>query len=548
MTTGIFALLNSISTNKSLGEDKKDAKYMTINQNVLLGYDSSASNECFQNDINTVTILFQGEIYNKTELYSMLQIEPSTSMESEIIYHLYSLYGMEKALKLLDGVYSFVLYDSNLYNQDFSFTQKIYIVRDPLGVKPLFIFTKNGSSKKDIENSIGFSSNKAAFIPYFESKDNCDIADFPPGTFSKYELSFKTFSEWTLVLENQSFYSPPPMFTTAVKYDMDHVDWYVQGIQVHLEEVIKKQCRYTVGLGVGVGCLLSGGFKSSLIAALVNKEIKNINRMLDSDMVLRTYSIGFAGSLQLKQARETAEYLGTDHQEIIVEESDVYAAIRDVISVVETSDKKTVRETMGKYLIGRWIEENVDDVDFLFHGDGGDALCGGYLYMSEMDQQIDFEMETRRLLETTRSPSYRRIKTMAPFMDVFFVNYYLSIPLHLRSQNVLGKNCHYLLRKAFSTDYLHDELLSPDILRREKAPHCDNWLCKNDLWFFEMVENNMKCPDSDSDSPLQYIKNREQDIEEALYSYHYDSLFPELSEEKEKEKEKDSLDPLCCFY
>jgi len=518
---GFFAIMNDNFPSSEKRIQDENSKYITINQNVLFHYDSSKNEEYFQNNINTINILFQGEIYNKNNLYSILQINPTTYAESEIIYHLYVKYGLEKTLKLLDGVFTFVLYDSNLHNEDASFTQKMYVARDSLGIRPLYIFTKEiNLTQREKRTIVGFGTNISCFSNYFEEeKDEYEMEAFTPGTFSKYELSFKTFSEWKLVSKNNSFYEPPTMFTTVAKNDMDNIEWYIQGIQIYLQEAIKKRCQYVFDSGYHTGCLLSGGLKSSLIAALIN------NEFYSRGIQLETFSIGLKGSYHLKEAKETADFLGTKHHEIIVEEKDIFDSLRDVISVIETFDKKTVRDSIGNYLIGKWIKENTN-IQFLFNGDGGDALCGGYLYMSEMEKYIDFEIETRSLLENTSTTdlirsdkclSTNNIKSMTPFLDVFFVNFYISIPLHIRSQNTLGKNCHYLLRHAFSGE----ELLPKNILQREKRENYDNWFDNNGI-FLEMIEKNKHTYE------FLFIEEKEKDeidLEEKLYRYYYDLLF-----------------------
>ena len=86
--------------------------------------------------INNVSLIFNGEIYNYKELYTELDIEPTTNSDCEVIIHLYIKYGIEHTLRLLDGVYSFVLYDISDINK----LPSIYIARDPLGVRP-FVYS-----------------------------------------------------------------------------------------------------------------------------------------------------------------------------------------------------------------------------------------------------------------------------------------------------------------------------------------------------------------------------------------------------------------------
>ena len=521
--SGIFVLLNHNLCSLKNQNYKKDAKYktFTINQNILLGY-CSVTNECFTNDINTVTIVFEGEIYNKGALYSLLQLIPKTNMDSEVIYYLYNTYGLEKALSLLDGIFTFVLYDSNLHNEDSSFTQKIFIVRDPLGVNPLYTFTQNLhylSTYKEKRYAFGFGYDKASFTGYFD-KSNSELSLFRAGTYSKYELSFKTFSEWKMVSENIPYYLLPSTMTTTLRNDIDNIDWYIQGINIHFREAIRKRCQYLFDLGInvesGVGCLLTGGFKSSLLATLVKKEFQ---RILGKDVVLQTCSVGLKDSVVLKQAKETSEFLDTKHYEIMVSKEEMISSLRDVISVVETEDKKIIRDGIGTFLAGKWIRENTE-IQFLFHGEGGDALCGGFSYMSNMEKQIDFETETRKLVtqvsqdvlvRCNKCLSTHFIKPMTPFLDLFFVNYYLSIPLHIRSQNVLGRDCLYLLRKAFSENDCQQKLLPQNILeRKKKDDEYLGWLGCYDSYYIEMLETTTKTK------------------EENFYHFLFASLFPRL--------------------
>jgi asparagine synthase (glutamine-hydrolysing) len=381
------------------------------------------------------------------------------------------------------------------------------------------MFTKDFySKKKNKENVFGFASDVSSFLSCYD-KDECSIVAFPPGTYSKYELSFKTFSEWALVFQNKYFYTHPSVLTTTLKYDMENVDWYIQGIQNHFQEAIRKRCHYVLDSGSDVGCLLSGGFKSNLVAGILSKELKSMYPCL----VLHTFTIGCKNSVHMKKARETATFLGTQHHEIILEEECVFDQIREVVMILETTNKKMIRDGIGSFLIGKWIKENTDNIDFLFTGDGADVLCGSV----NMNTEIDIEMETRDTLETARySELYRSsqcllhhgIKTVMPFMDMFFVNFCFSIPLHIRCQEK-EKEKDYLIRKAFTSDYVKDEILPERILYHETKFETDK------DWFLEIIENSRKVP------------NTNEDVEGSLYSYYFDSLFPQLTGHKDQDYE-----------
>jgi asparagine synthase (glutamine-hydrolysing) len=421
----------------------------------------------------------------------MIQKVPQTFMDCEIIYHLYATYGIEKTLKLLDGVFVFALFDTNLYNHDASFTQKLYVARDAMGVRPLYQMTKriqNMYSKNNQKEVIGFSSNMDIFKGMFV-KEDCDIEPFLPGTFSKYEISFKTFSIWKNTFQNKYFYIPCPTFLHCFHYYMDNINWYIDGIHIHLQESVRKRMTYAIKKNRNMGCILSGGVKSGLIASIIMKQFAEMN----INHLLNTFAIGLEGSTDLLMAKKTAEYLGTNHYEIIITRDDVFDAIPDVINALETHDKKTVRDGIGNFLIGKWIRENTN-VYYVFNGDGGDAICSGYKYMSELNELIEFEIETRiqieknhvsEMVRSDKSMSCHGLKSISPFLDMFFVNFYLSIPLHIRCQNLLNKGCLHLLRKAFSIDYCEEDWLPNSVLNREKTS--DYWI-GNSEWFSELIE------------------------------------------------------------
>jgi asparagine synthase (glutamine-hydrolysing) len=83
-----------------------------------------------------IVLICNGEIYNYKELYALMEIDtPTTGSDCEVIIHLYLKYGIEQTLVMLDGVFSFVLYDNRLTPD---LNNKVYIARDPYGVRPLY--------------------------------------------------------------------------------------------------------------------------------------------------------------------------------------------------------------------------------------------------------------------------------------------------------------------------------------------------------------------------------------------------------------------------
>ena len=122
----------------------------------------------------------------------------------------------------------------------------------------------------------------------------------------------------------------------------------------------------------------------------------------------------------------------------------------------------------------------------IFNGDGSDEICGGYLYMNQCPDAIEFDRETRRLLKdihlfdvlrSDKSISSHGLEPRTPFLDRNFVNYYLSIPLEYRFHKLQNKCEKYLLRESFSKNYFlnleGNPLLPDEILWRRKEAFSD---------------------------------------------------------------------------
>jgi asparagine synthase (glutamine-hydrolysing) len=122
----------------------------------------------------------------------------------------------------------------------------------------------------------------------------------------------------------------------------------------------------------------------------------------------------------------------------------------------------------------------------IFNGDGSDELCGGYLYMNQCPDDIEFDKETRRLLKdiymfdvlrSDKCISSHGLEPRTPFLDKTFVNHYLTIPIHIRNHKNMEEGEKFLLRESFSLqnykDFENKQLLPISILWRRKEAFSD---------------------------------------------------------------------------
>jgi asparagine synthase (glutamine-hydrolysing) len=537
---GIFALLNNdikedtkIKTEfmKGSGRGPESHHMITVGTDAILGFHrlainglNSASDQPFQQD--NLTLICNGEIYNYKYLYQKLGITPKTGSDCEVILHLYKKFGIEQTLQLLDGVFAFVLIDYAIETK----SAKMYVARDPFGVRPLYFMQTMNTYVK-----YGFASEMKCLVDLRAKKDIVTtITPFTPGTYSTFELSFKILSKWQLLANEQRYHIASVIHDNSkYLYDKDNL---CSTITKSFVAAVEKRCATTER---PIACLLSGGLDSSLVTALVNDYHKK--RGLP---VLETYSIGLEGSVDLHYARKVADHLGTKHTEIVLTEQDFLSAIPDVIYAIESYDTTTVRASIGNYLLGKYISSH-SDAKVIFNGDGADELMGGYLYFHESPNEIEFDLECRRLLrdihmfDVLRSDkciSSHGLEPRTPFLDRGWVQTYLSIPSSIRC-HVTANQCEkYLMRSAFEEYKNCDgmELLPAEILWRRKEAFSDG-VCKQTRSLYEIIQESMAgMMDGDGGgnrlANMRYKHNPLQTLEQKYYRDIFEESYNGLGE------------------
>ncbi|KAL3282297.1 hypothetical protein HHI36_005486 [Cryptolaemus montrouzieri] len=399
-------------------------------------------------------LICNGEIYNFKSVGKEFSFEYETSCDIECIIHLYEKFGVDGVAKNLDGVFAFCLVDLK--------RRIVLLGRDPYGVRPLFTLT----SKSGV---LGVCSEAKGLV-YVEQQLNGEekkLTPFKPGTFEKYTI----FDDGKLKFCSSATYHKPgdrPSFKPFISYETLDAHDHLKNIKDLLTAAVKKRLM----ADRRIGCLLSGGLDSSLIAALLVRESKKQN----TPYTIQSFSIGMGDSPDLKAARQVAEFIGTDHHEIIFTEEDVAKVIDDVIYTLETPDITTIRASIPMYLISKYIQENTDTT-VLFSGEGADEVAQGYIYFRDAPDAKSAHAESLRLLReiymfdglrADRTTASQSLELRVPFLDIQFTNYYLSIPEELRQPK--DKSIEkYLLRSAFD----NDEILPHDILWRPKEAFSD---------------------------------------------------------------------------
>lgn len=466
---GIYIYLGSkpnfvnFDTIKHRGPDDREivqvAKKVTFGFHRLAINDLSANgNQPFIQEIrgHKYALVCNGEIYNHKELEERYQFEMHSKSDCEVIMHLYDQFGMQETVKLLDGVFAFALYD---YTEDVTF-----IARDPIGVRPLFM---------------GFSDGNY-FASEAKALNHCrNVRQFAAGTWWSTENPTKYHRYFDV--EKIDYFTPT-----------DIEDVY-KNVRVLLENAVKKR----IMSDRPIGCLLSGGLDSSLVAGILHRYYGNN---------LHTFSIGMAGSTDLKYAQKVAKHLGIEanHHTVTFTADEGLDAVREVIRCIESFDITTIRASVGMYLVSKYIKENTD-ITVIYSGEGADEVAQGYLYFHDAPCAYDADKESKRLiadlpyydvLRSDRTTSAHSLEVRVPFLDKEFIKYYLSVHYHLRVP-IQGIE-KYIIRKAFEeTDYL-----PYDVLWRTKEAFSDGVSSEEKSWY-EILQDQIEIIITDKEMELR---------------------------------------------
>ncbi|MCI9155547.1 MAG: asparagine synthase B [Lawsonibacter sp.] len=367
-----------------------------------------------------------GEIYGFETLKQELLAKGYTfqsGSDCEILLPLYREYGVDM-FAMLDAEFACILYDGR--------TEQFIAARDPIGIRPLYY-------GYDSHGVILFASEPKNLLGLTDK-----IMPFPPGHYYK-NGKFVCYHDIAKV--DQVCYDELEILCRTIR------DKLVAGVEKRLVADAK------------VGFLLSGGLDSSLVCAIAAKK---------SRAPIKTFAIGMdIDAIDLKYARQVADYIGSDHREIIITKEDVLSALERVVELLGTYDITTIRASMGMYLICKAIHEQTD-IRVLLTGEISDELFG-YKYTDFAPSAQAFQEEAAKrvrelhmydVLRADRCISVNSLEARVPFGDLDFVKYVMAIDPG-KKLNTYGKG-KYLLRKAFEEDWLPE-----GILWREKAAFSD---------------------------------------------------------------------------
>ena len=378
-------------------------------------------------ELNGCSVVCNGELYGFAKEREKLKAKGyvfQSDSDCEILLPMYFEYGTEMFAKL-DAEFACVIYDGR--------TDEFIAARDPIGIRPLYYgYDQNGT--------ILFASEPKNLVGLTEK-----ITPFPPGHYYKGG-KFVCYCD----------------IAHAKEVCRDDLETACKNIREKLIAGVQKR----LVADAKVGFLLSGGLDSSLVCAIAARE---------SCRPIKTFAIGMSeDAIDLKYARQVADFIGAEHTEVYMTPDDVTDALEDVIHLLGTYDITTIRASMGMYLVCKAIHEDTD-IRVLLTGEISDELFG-YKYTDFAPSAAEFQKEAEKrvhelhmydVLRADRCLSVNSLEARVPFGDLDFVKYVMALDPEMK-MNKYGKG-KYLLRHAFEgLGYLPDS-----ILWREKAAFSD---------------------------------------------------------------------------
>jgi len=317
--------------------------------------DLTTGHQPIRNEDGTITVVFNGEIYNYRELRGELEAAGhrfSTSSDTETIVHGYEEWG-ERVFSRLRGMFAVALWDGR--------TRTLLVARDRAGIKPLYYAEAAGRlffgseakcvlANPEVDRRLDVAALDHFLAYQYTPRDRSifrGIAKLRPGHLLRVrDGRVSTEQYWALPAS--------PAFTG------DEDDALGE-----LRRVLAEAVRSHMIADVPLGAFLSGGIDSSLVVALMAEA---------SPRPVKTFSIGFdeASYDELPHARRVAQHLGTDHHEFVVRP--------DALGILDRVVWHFDEPFADPSAIPTWYVSEMArrHVTVVLSGDGGDELFGGY--------------------------------------------------------------------------------------------------------------------------------------------------------------------------
>jgi asparagine synthase (glutamine-hydrolysing) len=302
-------------------------------------------------------LVFNGEIYNFRELrHELYRYDWKTTGDTEVILAAYEKWGTD-CVKHLNGMYAFAIWSPA--------RDGLFLARDRMGQKPLMVAIKTG--EQGGIDAVAFASEIGALLPLEwvdRTIDTQSLVEYLRWGYSRGRTMVRGIES---VLPSQTLTVTECGVERADYSDAKPVPVAADKLVLHTGDLIEKAVRRQLVSDVEVGCFLSGGMDSSVIAAVAAPAFPK-------KRPLRTFSIAFDDPRydESKYAEEVAFRLGTNHQAFVVRPD----AAEDLpLLAAAFGEPMADSSALATHYLAR---ETRKFVKVALSGDGGDELFGGY--------------------------------------------------------------------------------------------------------------------------------------------------------------------------
>jgi len=318
-----------------------------------------------QNENGTITIVFNGEIYNYKELKAEQEqkgVHFKTSSDTEVILSLYETYGSD-CLHKLNGMFAFSIHDLE--------NKTLFIARDRFGEKPLYFHHD--------KDKVVYASELKSIIRLFPklkkiNKEALNVyfaLTYIPAPYTIYEDVQKLRPGYFIKIDTETLEKEEKCYWDIdSNVDVDPSITYSEAKRT-TEQLLFESVEKRMIADVPLGVFLSGGVDSTIIAAIMSKI---------STEKIKTFSVGFKNKKYDESARAklVADHVGSEHHEYRLNYEDLYNQVNNL--VLNYDEPFADSSCIPTYFIA---QKTAKHVKVAITGDGGDEVFGGYnKYMS----------------------------------------------------------------------------------------------------------------------------------------------------------------------
>ncbi len=415
-----------------------DADGIYLNKNIAFGHrrlkiiDLEGGIQPMFNNEKTVTIVFNGEIYNFREIRKELTEKGyifRTESDTEVIIHAYTEYG-ENCVQYFRGMFAIAIYDSRL--------NKILLIRDRIGIKPVYYYLDEhilvfSSEIKPILKTI--KNDTSVHLP---SLDFYMSVGYVPGENTLFSDIKKLEAGHILTLQNNKInirqywnLSDTPCSNVSFEQSLQEFD-----------ELFKESVKMRMISDVPLGAFLSGGLDSSAIVSAMSRI---------SQSKVKTFSVGYKNepeSNELGYAKIVADYFNTEHHEYILEPISFFDSLDVLLNYTEEPIVESA--AIALYQLSKLAKEHVT---VILSGEGGDEILAGYplhQITSKIEKLHTMSKFIPQFIKNRIESSLNRSEKAMKYWD------WINLPVSERYQSISNDVTFSIKEKFYQSDVFLD--------------------------------------------------------------------------------------------